>query len=53
MVDGEGASGFFVVSGFGGYGCVAWVVRGVSEVLWVEGEGRVVDLGAWRDVCVA
>ena len=39
--------------GFDGYGCVAWGVCGVGEVLWVEGEGRVVDLGAWRDVCVA
>ena len=39
--------------GFDGYGCVAWGVCGVGEVLWVEGEGRVVDLDAWRDVCVA
>lgn len=45
--------GFFAVSGFGGYGCVASGVCGVGEVLVVEGEVMVVDLGAWRDVCVA
>lgn len=45
--------GSLLSQGFGGYGCVASGVRGVGEVFLVEGEGRVVDLGAWRDVCVA